>query len=416
MTPTPATLPGATARLPPYVICAGLPGSASTWALNVVLQLIGHWTGAEAPAPIYIDETPTGKSGPQNVVLGSSLQVQTTAEVLDGSDTLVIKSHSPGPVLLRLARATGSPVIVTVRDPRDAICSMMMRFGARFATCLPPVTQSARILARLDYTVMLLRYEDEFFDRIATVEQIAALIGMPVDMNVCERIATQLSPENVTRQLKGLEASGVFDPARPPGGQFDPRTHWHPKHVGDRRSGKWRERISAAENADIMRLAWPFIDRFGYSTEQSPVSAGATLQFRAGQEGIGWLRSGFSEPEDWGTWTCEHQAVLRIALAKPVAAWLSLQFDCRLGPSLRLSAGAYATISVNGRCVYWTSSPQSADPFLIPLLLEGQEVAGRDSIDIAFSFAGLRPAREVTDTTDSRALGFGLVALTLEYG
>jgi hypothetical protein len=71
---------------------------------------------------------------------------------------------------------------------------------------------------------------------------------------------------------------------------------------------------------------------------------------------------------------------------------------------------------VNGRCVYWTSSPQSADPFLIPLLLEGQEVAGRDSIDIAFSFAGLRPAREVTDTTDSRALGFGLVALTLEYG
>jgi len=43
-----------------------------------------------------------------------------------------------------------APMIVSVRDPRDAICSLMTRFGQNFAGALQSVAISANVLAGIE--------------------------------------------------------------------------------------------------------------------------------------------------------------------------------------------------------------------------------------------------------------------------
>jgi hypothetical protein len=399
-----------------FVFCAGLPGSASTWVLNVVLQLLRLRNDGSVPIPFFVDESAAAVPPQQEAVIARSLYAHAPAKALESSGCLVVKSHVPGPLMLRIARATRSPVIVSVRDPRDAVCSLMARFGLDFATSVAFVATSAEALATLDGTSLVLRYEDDFVSTAATVRTIAALVGATCAEADCARIAAEFSREQVAMQLKALDQSGTFDPDRPAIEQFDPRNHWHPGHVSDGRRDKWCEVLTAAENAEIVRAVRPFLDRFGYAPGLSPVCAGETVRFNVGAEGIGWLVSGFSVPEPWGIWTCETQATLRIALAVPVRAWLSLQIECRLAPSFLLDVGSAATISVNGRSLLRPQSQEGNHLLQLALWLEGSEIAGRDSVEIIFTFEGLRSPRELATGTDDRLLGIGLTALKLSFG
>ncbi len=366
--------------------------------------------------PVYIDETPDAAPQLAGALIGSSLKVQTTAEALKASNGLVIKSHLPGPFMLRLARVTNSPIILSVRDPRDAVCSMMMRFRASFKPSLRFVEPSANALAKVRDPALLLRYEDEFFGSSETVKTIAVLLGIPCDETIVRAITEDLSPGSVARQLKELTANGVFDPRRSAGSQFDPLTHWHPNHVGDLSGGKWRSRLSVAENAEIMRAVADFMDSFGYVDEQSAVHAGETVRFCTGHASVGWLKAGFSGSEEWGTWTCESKAVVRFQLAAPAPVWLSLQLVCKIGPSLRFGEGAGVAISVNGRHLYQTSSAHDATDLCVPLFIERPEVKSHGRVEIIFIFSGLRAASDLLDTTDSRMLGLGLVAASVDFG
>lgn len=400
---------------PPCVFCIGLPGSASTWILNVVLQLLSKDGGGPAPVPIYVDESNAPLPDQPDAVAMLSVVAQANREALEATGCLVIKSHVPGPLMLRLAGVTRSPLLVSVRDPRDAVCSLMKRFGQDFATALASVAVSANVLAKLKAPTLLLRYEDGFSGSAETVRMLAAALGVPCGETECADIIARFSLDEVALQVARLEEVGTFDPARSPAEQFDPRTLWHPNHVGDGRSGKWREMITSADNAVTVWKVRAFLDRFGYPLDLAAVAAGDNVRFNAGAEGVGWLFSGFADPEPWGTWSCAPRAVLRFVLTAPVMASVSMHLECVISPSLQLQVGSAVAVSLNGQHLLRIMPQGAANVMRIALWREGRGVVGFDYMELAFDFEGIQSPRDMGISGDERLIGLGLVALEVNW-
>ncbi len=93
----------------------------------------------------------------------------------EAAGTLVVKTHAGGNVeeLGQLAKA----IIITIRDPRDAVASLTVHNKAPFDFALDVTEASAWACARLvgHKRAILFRYEDRFFDDPRTVERIAAI-------------------------------------------------------------------------------------------------------------------------------------------------------------------------------------------------------------------------------------------------
>lgn len=231
----------------PVVIAAGLVGSGSTWAYNAIRLLLEEIPEA---APLHC---------------GFADRLADLAEPREPPGALLIKTHRPDRAMRILAGATAAPVLLTVRDPRDACVSMMQRFGRGFEAVRPAVAMSTAQVLRLAMArpALVLRYEDGFARAPGTVARIATYLGLRVARERIEEIGASLSPERVATGIAGMVAAGRFGPAPAPD-MADPVTQWHPGHVGDGRSGKWPEVLSEAEARAVMADARAFAMRFGY--------------------------------------------------------------------------------------------------------------------------------------------------------
>lgn len=231
----------------PVAIAAGLYGSASTWAYNAIRLLL-----EEAP-PL------------RPVQGGFADALAQLPEPTDPPGSLVIKTHRPDAAMRLFARATAAPVVLTVRDPRDALVSMMQRFGVTAAEMHGGIVASAHLLLALgaQRPVLVLRYEDGFSRSAESVHRIAAFLGLRVAPDRLGAIAASLMPDRVAADIAAMAAAGSF------GATPDPRiaesvTQWHVGHVGDGRSDKWRGVLAEEEAARLMAETEPFCRTFGY--------------------------------------------------------------------------------------------------------------------------------------------------------
>src|ERR1051326_1824676 len=101
----------ASGRSPKLVLCAGLKSSGSTWLYNAVIQICEASEGKKVTSgrvrPFYADRISDFPAGAER------------------SKILVVKTHIPSPSLLFLTLFTRGTVFMTVREPRDAIASLM---------------------------------------------------------------------------------------------------------------------------------------------------------------------------------------------------------------------------------------------------------------------------------------------------
>lgn len=231
----------------PVVIAAGLPGSASTWAYNVVRLLL--------------EESPAFRP----VRGGFADMLAELPEPTDTPGSLVIKTHQPDRSMRLFARATAAPVVLTVRDPRDAVVSLMQRFGESLGAMRAPIIASAHLLIGLasQRPVLVLRYEDGFSRSAEAVQRIAAFLGQRTAPERLAAIAASLLPERVAADVAAMTEAGAFG-EKPEPRAADPVTQWHPSHVGDGRVGKWREVLSEEDAAALMAEAAIFCRAFGY--------------------------------------------------------------------------------------------------------------------------------------------------------
>jgi hypothetical protein len=235
------------------ILCAGLKSSGSTWLYNAVIQLIK--TSARSSddrrkiRPLYAEDV---KAFPP-----SARQ----------SDCLIVKTHIPSPALQFLVRFTGGTVFITVREPRDAIASLMQRFDHEFDICLEEVSAGAAAILELANSgrCLLLRYERKFTGKRATLSKIASHLKVPADRDTIEKICLTLAPETVTQKIEALGRKGVFGRKRDPN-RFDPATQWHPGHVGDGQIGKYNEILSLAQQRAVLKRLREYCRAFEYSS------------------------------------------------------------------------------------------------------------------------------------------------------
>lgn len=240
---------GAPRRL---AITAGLHGSASTWVFNVVRELM-----AEA-AVVH----PCHATGPEDL------------RGLSGA--VVAKTHG-WPGLAGFAREQGAGLIVSVRDPRDAVLSLAQRFGETLDRAVAGVARDCRAaLECAEAGFPVLRYEDRFFERPATVAALAGCLGLAVSGAAAARIFQSYTTEATRALAAGVTA---LPPERLAGGgsmRFDRITQITSTHIGDGRSGKWREAFTSDQQARLTLLFQPFLARFGYARLRIAKPAAAT--------------------------------------------------------------------------------------------------------------------------------------------
>jgi hypothetical protein len=237
-------------------LCCGLNSSGSTWLFNLLREicLAEGWRFLSLFAASEADLLP----------------------LLVGTARIVVKLHAPPPALRSFIAGCGEPLLMTVRDPRDAVVSLMRRFGQGFDAALDQIAASAESLAELAKLrpIEALRYEDGFVGSPALFDRVAAMLGAGPLGGRREAILARLSPDQVARRIDELAAAG-----RLPGG-VDLATHWHLNHVGDGKVGKFADALSPAQQDAVARRTAEFCERFGYdlsfgTVEAEPVIAAA---------------------------------------------------------------------------------------------------------------------------------------------
>jgi hypothetical protein len=238
--------------------CLGMYSSASTWAYNVTLR-------------IAVSLFPTRQVDLHFVYPTQSAQLHFTRHphrAFAPDDHIhIVKSHDVDDEDAVLALATqADAIIITIRDPRDAVASLMLYQKYNFPLSLSIVENSARLCARFahDRRSLVLRYEAGFSDQVTTLDRIAASFNQ------------QLAPVDRARifaavQRKAVEAFIAELPRRPqqmsahPGDLFDPWTHWHAHHAGRTGEvGRWRQVLNDAQVSEVERRLGEWIDRFAY--------------------------------------------------------------------------------------------------------------------------------------------------------
>lgn len=290
---------------PQPIVCAGLFSSGSTWAFNALAELLRR--------------TPkNGQANKRTVVQFFTDELDMFPDDIEAADALVIKTHCPDKALQVYRRVTHAPTILAVREPRDAVASLMRRFEHSFQDACRKVTKSATHLLTLSHVgaPFLLRFEERFFDSEETIKALAAFVGLQPSSAVVHSIANSLTRESVRAKIEELHRTGVFNPEAGTE-QFEPETHWHPGHVGEAVVGCHAEVLSVEQQIEVLTATEAYCSGFGYSVDDATEKAfglslaawrrryrlGETVRFGRDTGTDRFLTRGWYQPEGNFVWS-----------------------------------------------------------------------------------------------------------------
>ncbi len=182
---------------------------------------------------------------------------------------LVVKSHDLGPEVSRQLQRRAVGLCVTIRDPRDAVTSLMLYQRFTFEPALEWVARSARFCAERagDKQALLLRYETGFTDDPASPKAIAAAMDGGVSDGQLAAVFAQSRRHAVEALIGGLETLPTAQRHAPSGDIFDPQTQWHAHHAGRTGEiGRWRHMLRARQVRAVEAELATFMTQFGYLT------------------------------------------------------------------------------------------------------------------------------------------------------
>jgi len=194
--------------------CLGVYGSASTWVFNAVR--LAH---EAAGVPVRTQFRQSGGGD----------------ELFAAPGTLLLKSHElKDPALAARVLEGAARIIVTVRDPRDSVTSLMRAHGQDFELALDHVAAALHLCARAagQGNALLLAYETRFFEAPETLPLLAEALGLTLPEGAAARIFASLSRAEVERYIATLPARPGVLVSTDARDYLDPATHWHTHHAG----------------------------------------------------------------------------------------------------------------------------------------------------------------------------------------
>jgi hypothetical protein len=235
--------------------CLGMYSSGSTWAYNVTWQIAAA-VDRSKPVRVHFvsrveDLVGLGQSGRRHIV---------KSHEVDDEDAVVEISRR------------ADAIIISIRDPRDAVTSLMLYQDRDFDVALSLVEKSARLCARFagDQRALLLRYEAGFIDDVATLDRIAESFHQPLTATDRMQIFASTRRTAIEALIAKLPRQRIklINRSRP-GHLADPVTHWHTHHAGRTGEiGRWPRMLSEAQVSEVERLLADWMDRFSYQRHE----------------------------------------------------------------------------------------------------------------------------------------------------
>lgn len=223
--------------------CAGMYASGSTWAYNIMR---GIAAAQHAGQPVQ----------------GRFVNFLTDLDGLDDDGRVhVVKTHDVAPEVTAELSRRAVRLVVTIRDPRDAVTSMMLYQRFPFETALDWVARSGKFAASLvpDPRALLFRYEAGFTENPATLDTIAQHFRGALPAGVRERMFAEHTRSAVEALIATLGAHHNENTG-------DAETQWHRHHAGRTGEiGRWRRMLSAPQIAAVEHEMWDWMAKFGYS-------------------------------------------------------------------------------------------------------------------------------------------------------
>jgi hypothetical protein len=211
------------------VWCLGMYASASTWLFNVIRQMAA------------------GESEVYTHFIAGGIE----PEVFDRGGLQLVKSHeiTDDFAVEWLARNT-ERIFVTIRDPRDAVTSLMQYHGYDFERALAHVDASARLCVRFanDERTVFWPYESRFFENEESLARIEIALGMGMEAAVRSTLFGSMQRAHVEAHIAKFPTMRGVLQDRVSGDMLDPRTHWHTHHAGrSGEIGRWKHALSAEQ-------------------------------------------------------------------------------------------------------------------------------------------------------------------------
>jgi hypothetical protein len=206
--------------------CCGMYASGSTWLYNATRA-----AGVAAGVPVEARYVETYRA----------VQGLRRSEV-----TYVVKSHALEPRASRMMGQRASKILLTIRDPRDCIVSIMEHMGLGFEAAFVMVTETAAYVAARarDPRALLLRYESGFIDDPATFDILAGVFDKTVDEATRARLFAATRRAVIEAKIAKLEALATTVTDYRTGDVVDLDTQWHRHHAHRTGEvGRWRRRL-----------------------------------------------------------------------------------------------------------------------------------------------------------------------------
>jgi hypothetical protein len=235
--------------------CLGMYGSASTWTFYLVQKLAATLVPDRPVVPLFVTDS--------------------LADLDESAGTLVVKTHAAS-AAEELARRA-SAIIITIRDPRDAIASLMAHNKAPFDLALRVTEATAFMCGRFaaHHRAILLGFEDKFYDDATTVEKIAATFHGKLSADDRDRIFSVTRRKEIEDFIATLErlptAESDFDELTGQQDTHDRLTGWHKHHAGRKgQVGRWQRELSCSQVAVIEGRLRTWMENFGYQPTMPP--------------------------------------------------------------------------------------------------------------------------------------------------
>jgi hypothetical protein len=227
--------------------CLGMYGSASTWLLNAVRQI--YEFAQKDKIQIYFVSNR-----------------REFAEFSQPDAVHLVKSHEisdDGTIVELSGRA--NKILMTMRDPRDAVTSLMVYHGHDFDKAFDLVDRTARLCVGFakDRRTQLFQYESGFFEDPQTVQKLAGILGYQLPEEVAQRIFNGLKRAEVEKYIASLPKQAGVLQDRISGDLLDPATQWHTHHAGrSGEIGRWQNMLSEAQARLIQERLHDVFARF----------------------------------------------------------------------------------------------------------------------------------------------------------
>jgi hypothetical protein len=179
----------------------------------------------------------------------------------------IVKTHDLGRAEAQFMAANATAILISVRDPRDAVTSLMQHMRHSFAKALERVERSGAFCGALaaDPRAEILSYDAGFTDDPATFDRLAAALGGTLDDSQRATLHAASRREVIEAKIARIEELPTMSRDEKSGDVVDLDTQWHRHHSGrSGEIGRWRRLLPPEAARVIERRMSGFMQQFSY--------------------------------------------------------------------------------------------------------------------------------------------------------